>query len=306
MQVKKKIFPYPVLNHNISLSNFGDKTFSFVFEQEQNENAFILKNAKFDTDSEFINTLYDEEKIAVYCVVECSDTVYRKKFVLNREGKDIVLSKVDFTERVDISMFAVAIKDFLYTSEEFDEDYYDVTLEIEKNDIIGANDGFRLTFSHEEDEDSFAHSIFSIITSHDMAPGAYTVECSTGRKIVVTMSDDDFVNYKTIYTVPVFKEVFFNMLLIPALIEGLSLCQQYLKELDTRDLDDVCNQYIWFRSIVSSYKKLKGNDLSTEDFKKMSVAFLAQELLGKPLGGALDKLVKEINPTNSEGGEGDE
>ena len=303
MQVKNKIFPYPVINHNLSLSNFGEKSFLFVFEQEQNESAFILKNARFETDSEFINKLYNDGLITVYCVVECSDTVYRKKYELNNTGKDIVLPKVDFTERVDVSMFAVALNDFVYKSDEFDEDYCGFDIEIEKNDIVGANDGFRLIFDHEEDEDSFAHSIFSIITSHDMEPGAYTVECSTGRKIVVTMSDEDFKNYKTIYTVPVYKEVFFNMILIPALIEGLSLCQMFLKELDSRDLEDAGNQYIWFRSIVASYKKLKGVELSTEDFKKVSVAFLAQELLGKPLGGALDKLVKETIPTPSDGGD---
>lgn len=303
MQVKKKIFPYPVINHNLSLSNFGDKSFILAFEKEQDESAFVLKNARFETDSELINYLYDTGKISVYCVIECSDTVYRKKFKLDRAGYDLFLPKVDFTERVDVSMFAVASSDFEYQSSEFEEDYAGIKVEIEKNDIIGANDGFKLVFNHEEDEDSFAHSIFSIITSHDMADGAYTVECSTGRKIVITMSDTDFKNYKTIYTVPVYKEVFFNMILIPALVEGLSLCQSYLKEVDGRDLDDVGNQYIWFRSVVSSYKKLKGEDLTEDEFKKVSAAYLAQELLGKPLGGALVKLVKETNGNNAGGNE---
>ncbi len=306
MQVKSRIFPYPVINHNYSLTKYGDKSFVFLFEQEQNENAFVLKSARFETDSEYINELYDKGDIFVYCVIECSNTVYRVKKVLNKEGQDIVLPKVDFTERVDVSMFAVAARDFVYCSDEFDDDYAGIAVEIEKNDIIGANDGFRLIFNHEEDEDSFAHSIFSIITSHDMASGAYTVECNTGRKIVITLSDEDFKNYKTIYTVPTYMEVFFNMILIPALIEGLSLCQIYLKEADGRDLEDAENQFIWFRSVVSSYKRLKGVELSLEEFKKDSMVFLAQELLGKPLGGALDKLVKETNSALNVGGDDDE
>lgn len=306
MQVKKKIFPYPIINHNLSLSNFGEKTFVLAFEQEQDEYSFILKNARFETDSEFINSLYDTGKVFVFCVIECSDTVYRKKCKLDREGQDIILPKVDFTERVDISMFAVAALDFIYQSNEFEDEYNGVEVEIEKNDIIGANDGFKLIFNHEEDEDSFAHSIFSIITSHDMPDGAYTVECSTGRKIVITMSDFDFKNYKTIYAVPLYKEVFFNMILIPALVEGLSLCQLYLKELEGRDFDDVSSQYIWFRSIVTSYKRLKGEDLNEDDFKKTSMSYLAQELLGKPLGGALLKLVKETNSVINTGGNEDE
>ena len=303
MQVKKRVFPYPVINHNLALSNYGDKSFLLLFEQEQNDNTFVLKNARFETGSQYISDLYDRGDINVYCVIECSDTVYRKSVKVYKEGHDIVLSKIDFSERVDVSMFAVAARDFIYDSDEYDDDYKGAYIEIEKNDIVGANDGFRLIFSHEEDEDSFAHSIFSIITSHDMAPGAYTVECSTGRKIVITLADDDFDNYKTIYAVPVYTEVFFNMILIPSLIEGLSLCQLYLRELDSRDLDDACNQYIWFRSVVSAYKRLKGIELTTEEFKRLSMAMFAQELLGKPLGSALDKLVKETNSAIVEGGE---
>ena len=50
MQVKKKIFPYPIINHNLGLSNFGNKSFILAFEQEENENAFVMKNARFETD----------------------------------------------------------------------------------------------------------------------------------------------------------------------------------------------------------------------------------------------------------------
>lgn len=306
MQVKKKLFPYPIINHNSSMSNYGNKIFDFIFEQEQDDNSFILKNARFQTDSEIINYLYDKGDILVYCVIECSDTVYRRKTTLTREGQDIILPKVDFSERVDVSMFAVAAKDFRYQSDEYDDDYKGFDIVIEKNDIIGANDGFRLVFDHAEEEDSFAHSIFSVIPSQDLDAGAYTVECSTGRKIVITMSECDYQNYKTIYTLPLYMEVFFNMILIPALIEGLSLCQIYLKEHDGQDLDEVGNYYIWFRSVLSAYKKLTGNELNIEDFKKESVSYFAQKIMGKPLGGALDKMVKEMNKPKKIGGEENE
>ena len=78
-------------------------------------------------------------------------------------------------------------------------------------------------------------------------------------------------------------------------IEGLTLCKTYLLEDSSRDLEDVGNQYLWFRSIVKSYKRLKGIDLSIDEFTRVSLAFFAQELLGKPLGESLSKLVQEIN-----------
>lgn len=296
MQVKGKIFPYPVINQNRIYSNYGERAFELRYDAvEENDNNYILKNALFYTDSQYINELYEAGNIAVYVIVECSDTVYRRAIPLPRDGRDINLRKVDFSERVDISMMAVATKSFTYISPEFDEEYADIEFAVEKNDIIAANDGFNIYFRHDEKEDSFASSIFTIIANHDFEPGAYKVECNTGKKIVITMADEDHLNYKVIYAMPIYQEVFFNMLLIPALIEGLSLCKAYLNESSDRDLDDVGNNFLWFRTICDSYKKLKGIELTVDDFKACSPVSLSQELLGKPIGVSLSKLMKDAS-----------
>ena len=292
MQVKNKLFPYPVINHNKMLSNMGEKEFLFSFETEETDDAFYLRKARFETDSEYINRLYDENKIEVVCIIECSNTAYRKAFPLNKKGNDIELLKVDFTEKVDISMFATAKEEFALSSEEFEDDYKGLEIIVEKNDIIGANDGFNLTFRHEESEDNFAHSIFSIITNQDMQEEYYSVECGFGRKIVITMSEKEFDNYDLIASFPPYKEVFFNMLLIPALIEGLNNAKNYLNESPGRDLDDVGNSFQWFRAIQKAYYRLKGEELTKEVFNELTIVVLAQELLGKPLGMSLQKLVE--------------
>jgi len=295
MQVKNRIFPYPILNHNKIFSNFDKGDFTIVYDGIENDDEYVLKNAKFETESKIINKLFDEGKIKISCIVECSNTVYRKSFPISKEGADIILPKVDFTEKVDISLFAYAVNDFSFSSDEFDIDYREIIFEIEKYDIIAANDGFNLTFIHTENEDSFAHSIFSITSSENNVNGAYTVECDASKKIIITMSPDDYKNYKFIYGFSSYKEVFFNMFLVPSLIEGLSLCQSYLSD-SIKDLDDIGNNYMWFRSIIGSYKKLKGFDLTKEAFEKYSPAMLAQELLGSPL----EKSLKCLNQHSEE------
>lgn len=304
MQVKHKIFPYPVLNHNKAFSNYNDKYFQIVYEIAEDEKSYILKNCRFESDSTLINKLYSEEKIGIVLIVECSYTIYRKSFEISKTGKDLILQKADFTEKVDISMFAYAKESFSIQSDEFEEDYKGINFEIEKYDIVGANDGFNVRFRREESEDNLVQSIFSVIPSDDLEPGAYLVECDIGRKITITLSLEDYRNYKIIYTVPAYKEVFFNMILVPSLIEGLSLCRVILED-EFKEMDDIGNRYPWFRSIESAYKKLKGTDLQEQDFKSMSPVSLAQELLGKPLGQALKSLVAETNKP-SEGGDDNE
>lgn len=294
MQVRNKIFPYPVINNNKIYSNFKDLSFELIYEPEENDYAYVLKNARFQTESETIKKLFNDGKLGIVVVIECSDTVYRKAFEVSEEPKNLILSKNDFTEKVDVSMFAYAKEDFKYSSTELEEDYLDTDFDIEKYDILGAYDGFNVRFKHDETEDNLVQSIFSINVNHDLEDGEYIVECDVGRKISITLSENDYKNYKVIYTVPVYKEVFFNMLLVPALIEGLSLCKSMLED-TSKDLDDVGNHYMWFRSIQSAYKKLEGLELTLDGFKGMSPAQLGQKLLGKPLGESLKKLVSETN-----------
>ncbi len=304
MQVKNKIFPYPVLNNNRLYSNFGDSSFEIVYEPFEDEYAYILKDIKFLTDSKLINDLYDKKLIKVCLVVECSDTVFRKKIEIDKISSTIRLLKNDFTEKVDVSMFAVAKENFKILSNEFDEDYRDIEFEIEKYDIICANDGFNVRFKHDEAENNLVKSIFSIIPSDNISDGLFEVDCEMGKKITISMSDADFKNMNIVNTVPTYKEVVFNMLLVPALIEGFTLCMKTVQE-GAEDLDDVGNKYVWFRSILMSYKRLYGKDISIDEFKSSSPVLLAQQLLGKPLGAALHKLVVETNKID-EGGNDNE
>lgn len=294
MQVKNKIFPYPVINHNFAFSNFGQLDFCLKFEPFDDERSYILKNACFHTDSATLNRLYDEGKIEISVIVECSNTVFRKSFDISREPKDIILPKVDFTEKVVISMFATAKESFSFVSNEFDQDYQGIEFNIDQYDILGAYDGFYVTFKHDESEENLVQSIFAINVNHDLEEGKYKVECDLGKKISITLPEREYKNYKIIYTVPLYEKVFFNMLLVPSLVEGLSLCKQELNDGD-KDLEDVGNHFLWFRSIESAFKRLKGHELSLDEFKQISPVDLAQDLLGKPMGESLTKLVNETN-----------
>lgn len=293
MQVRNKIFPYPVINHNHHLSNFGELDFDIQFEPVETDDKYILKNVRVLNGSETIKKLLSQNLIEITLIVECSYTVFRKGFVINDQIKDIVLYKADLSERVDVSLFATAKQDFTLTSNEFDDDYKDFEFKIEKYDILGICDGFNITFRHDESEDNLYHSIFSVTKDHNLEKGKYFVQCDVSKKIVITLSEEDYDNYKVVYAFQNYKELFFNMLIVPALIQSLSECKIVVLTDETKDLDDIADQYTWFRSIMNSYKKLKGIDLTLEDFKNCSPVILAQELLGSPLGEALSSLVKQ-------------
>lgn len=293
MLVKNKIFPYPVLNRVKQYSNFGEYRFNMQYEIDENKDSCILKNMRFETDSKVINSLYDKGIINVFLIIECSKTVYRKKIEIGKNPQDIELHKNDLTERVEISMFAVVKKDFkLLSSDEFDCDYRDIEYELETNNILCVDDGFNLIFDHNEYDDNLKKSIFAISFDDKIVDGRFEVDLAKSeKKIVIFVSEQDFESFKILNRNSTYKEVMFNMMLVPALIEGLSKCQKMAETVD--HLEEIGEEFNWFRSILLSYKKIEGHELTIDEFKGGSPALIAQKLLDKPFGKAIYKLANK-------------
>lgn len=290
MQIKNKIFPYPVLNHNENFSSYLNSTFEMSYNIAETEDEYILKDFHFFTNSTIMNNLYDDGKISIVLIIECSYTVYRKYIVLEKGNIDIKLSKINFNGKVEVSMFAYATESFFLVTDETDEDYKNIKFEIDKYDILAINDGITIEFFHKEKENNFASSIFSIIVKEDLEPGVFIADFTLGKKITISLSREDFDNYKIIYAIPDYKEVFFAMILVPTLVDALNYCKEMASQNGVKDLDEIVSSCQWFSSIISSYKRIKNKDLNSEDFVNVEVLELAQLLLGQPFSSALKKL----------------
>ena len=163
MQIAKKIFPYPIINRESQYSTYNNSNFSLELEEIDSERIFYLKQVRYSTDSELLKKLIDDKKVEVALIIECSETIYRKKIILNEEGIDIPLYKSDFSGRVVYSIYAYTTQDIiLETSEEFLEDYQGINYDLEKYSIIAADDGRTIYMNHEETEDNVENQYFQL------------------------------------------------------------------------------------------------------------------------------------------------
>ncbi len=289
MQIRGKLFPYPVLNQNSVFSNYLSCDFELIFEDASTEENLILHNVGFKTNSLTINKLIEEDKIAVALVLECADVILRKSYDVTKKNIDVIISKQELSGKIELSIFAYAKTEFIYIPEEVDEDYKDIEFQIDKYDIIAANDGVSSTILHRDTEENLVKSIFSIQPLTSVEDGMFEVQYENSRKILIGMSEYDHSNYNIVYSRPIFQEVFFNMMLIPALSQALTQCFNEVK--NGTDVDDISVTYQWFPSIQKQYKRLKGEELTNEIISNIQqpISF-AQEILGKPMKMALEKL----------------
>ena len=230
MQIRGKLFPYPVLNQNSVFSNYLFCDFELIFEDASTEDILILHNVGFKTNSLTINKLIEEDKIAVSLILECADVIFRKNYDVTKRNIDIIISKQELSGKIELSIFAYAKTEFTYVPEEVDEDYKGIEFQIDKYDIIAANDGVSSTILHRDTEENLVKSIFSIQPLSSVEDGMFEVQYENSRKIVINMSEYDHSNYKIVYSRPIFQEVFFNMMLIPALSQALTQCLKEKKK----------------------------------------------------------------------------
>lgn len=299
MQIAKKIFPYPIINRESQYSTYNGSSFSLELEEIDSEKIFYLKKVRYTTDSELLNKLIKESKVEVALIIECSETIFRKKVLLNEEGIDIPLYKSDFSGKVVYSMYAYTTQNIvLESSDEFLEEYQGIDYDLEKYSIVAADDGRTLYMNHEEAEENVVKSIFSVIPSFDKNDNVFYVDYETGKKIIITLSENDFNNYNEMFNIDTYKELFFSVLLIPSLTEALTRCRMLV---DEYELEEVEQTYKWFKSIIVAYEKQIGKEFTVEEFRDFSPVVLAQQLLGKPLSESLKTILISSRSTKNVG-----
>lgn len=299
MQIAKKIFPYPIINRESQYSTYNGSSFSLELEEIDSEKIFYLKKVRYTTDSELLNKLIKESKVEVALIIECSETIFRKKVLLNEEGIDIPLYKSDFSGKVVYSMYTYTTQNIvLESSDEFLEEYQGIDYDLEKYSIVAADDGRTLYMNHEEAEENVVKSIFSVIPSFDKNDNVFYVDYETGKKIIITLSENDFNNYNEMFNIDTYKELFFSVLLIPSLTEALTRCKMLV---DEYELEEVEQTYKWFKSIIVAYEKQIGKEFTVEEFRDFSPVVLAQQLLGKPLSESLKTILISSRSTKNVG-----
>lgn len=291
MRIGKKLFPYPTLNNAKNMSCFKNCEFSLEYEDYDDNEKLVLKNAHIVVSDEAINRLLDEGKLKATVIVECSSTIYRKNFEISKVERDIIIPLNNLREQVVISCFIYATEDFRFNSINFLEDYEGYSFDIEKYDIVAIDDGFTTRVEYDEDKDKKISSIFTVIVDENINDNLMKIE-PTSRKIIIHLPEEQFGCYENMKNNDNYRELFFSIMTIPALIYCLQNIQDRLLY-NEETLDNIRIDYKWFESIEIAYKNNYGEDLTDEIYKKVDIPMLSQKLMNNASVTAISDLFKQ-------------
>ena len=295
MKLGKRLFPYPLLNNNPELSTYmPDSTYKLVVDLENGLPEVInqnirLKNVRFELEEEQLLNLYKEEKLSSILVVECSQSLYRDKFIIYEDGMDIDLPLNKINGNLVVSSFLIAKKRIeSFHSKSFQHPYKKFNYTFDPYDIVAADDGFSLHVNINEVEPSELPSIFQVVRKEDAKNVAFD---SNGAKINILLPDEAYNNFNFVKQNPKLISVGLGLLAVPALAFSLNSLKRNLKFNDS-SIDELYDEYAWFRSVCDSYFKTYKKELMEDDLLEGDCFVIAQEILGSSLITSLNDILK--------------
>lgn len=300
MRIGNKLFPYPTLNASQNMNTFKESSFYLEYEEFCEGNELVLKNARIVTDNIKIIQLLKDGTIEAKIIIECSATVYRVNKKIDLEYQDIIIPLHNLRDKVVISSFIHAKKEFTYVNDDFLDDYAGYSFRIEKNNILAIDDGFTMKIEYDESKDNKIASIFSIIKSSDEKLHSMKVEFTT-RKINIFLPESQFGFYDNLKGNDNFQNIFFSILAVPA----LSHCLQKLQKEDS-DIELIRMEYSWFESILKGYLKLYDKELNSKIFSEMDILRFSQEVLNNATVNSIENFFSIVTNSSLGGGFDDE
>ncbi|MDD4187249.1 MAG: hypothetical protein PHX04_00525 [Bacilli bacterium] len=278
MQIGKRLFPYPILNNAENYNCYKSSNYSLEYIDEETKDNYILKNVHIETNNGDLKNMILNDTLNAVVIVECSSTIYKHIEKISFEPKDIVIPLKNLNGRVEISSLVYSNKNIEdYTNYDLLEDYNGYKFSFEESNILAIDDGFVFNVEYDDSVDKKVSSIFLVIKSLDEKLDTMKVVAEE-RKIRITLPEKEFNFYDKLKYHDNFMNIFFSIIVIPA----LSICLNNIQretEMKDRTLEEIREQYIWFGAIQKAYSNLYGKELEQSSFLQLDILSFSQKII---------------------------
>lgn len=287
MDIRNKLYPYPVLQ--AGSDDYVKSKFDFDMELTRDGQYFLLQ-ADFRLTNKKIAELIAQEKAEYVLRIECPATFYRTILRFSEQSDSVRIPAGYLGGKMSVSSFIVVRCELKnYRNYDFNIDYSNIGFDLDKGNLLAIGPKQNVEIGREKDELVQMPSIFTmyrIETTEDIGfePELYSDKIRIGMNIAI------YEKYSVFANSSLRDEVNLPMLL-PTLV-------YVFDEMKYAGIEEFEN-YKWFVSLRSALK-MYSMTLSNDLLEEKSSIFLAQKILGMPLGKALDSIKKAIEPSEED------
>ena len=216
-----------------------------------------------------------EKRVKAIVSVSCSKTYYKYTEEISIEPKDIVLNLSDLKDNVIISAYVYAAEDLVqYSSNECLDEYQGYCFDIDKYCLFAIDDGYKLPVEYDDYNDKKVSSIFRV-TEIEKDVDRLVKVFPENDYIIIAIPKEESQTYRNLKDKEEFASLFISILGCPAVTYCLTELQK-----DGKTVDEIVEQYSWFKTIMSAYKKMNGVELDDNLFEQLNCFEFSQQVLG--------------------------
>lgn len=284
MQIKNKLFPYPVLCCEID--DYKDNRFDVKIDVSRD-----IHNIKFsfnvNLNDILLKKMLKNSKVELVFHIECAKTLFRKIYKTNLLKTTINIPECYLNGNIEVCCLILAKEEiFNYSNPNFSEDYESTSFNISKGNILAFYNLPRIEITKDTEELSKVSSIFSILRKDCKDHEGIEVDLNED-KIKIWLSTEEFNKYRECAVSPIFQPILHATLILPALIYALDMI--------SIQGENEFNELRWFKAIDKILQK--SNLILNKDTIDNKTSYtLAQKLLNLPINRAFEamKMYEEV------------
>ncbi len=282
MEIKNRLFPYPVLCSDTDDYVEG----GFYADTEIVEEGINAIQLHFDLhlNNAEIKNLISRGKAEFVVHIECSNTAFRT--TINSFTGDIDCKIMSSKVNGPVALLALVVaKENIphYRNSALNEDYKDIALILEKGSILAYYNMQPLIVRKNYEELVHKDSIFSIVKNSSLhafeqEPVSFNIENQRIQILVREEVYNLFTRYQD-------NEKMKSMMIVLFVMPALTYMVEELR--NAREEDDHYEKYLWFETL-SNHFEAQGKDFMdviTDDNNR--IAMLVQEMLKYPIDSAV-------------------
>ena len=279
MEIKNRLFPYPVLCDESD--DYNDESFDVrsIVQERLHEIHF---HVEFHIEDEAIVDLIRMGYAEYILHLECSTTSFRK--VIKSEVSEIDYSIPKSIVNVEIAVLAMIVAKrpiSNFVSEKLNEDYTEDTINFDKGAILAYKNLPRIYVYKNYEELAGNESLFSIVKigfpDDEIKPLTFNLNEQRIQILVDAKTYEAYIHYQQKSAIAM------SMLVMPALI--------YMIDELREDPNTYANR-MWFLKMKQFYKAQGADFIEDIVNGERNVVEIAQEMLKSPIGRAYRDLLE--------------
>ena len=286
MEIKYKLYPYPVLS--TYANDYKTGTFDVTIDIGRDGYDLRIDFLAILTCQSLQECIKQGTARFVYHL-ECAQTGFRKVIQTDRISEVYTLLSKDVNGKLQICPFIVATNDLkAYTSPDFHKDYQGITFDIEAGCVMAVGKMVTVEISKDIDDLANTPSIFNITKNPDENCKQMLVDMFQ-RKIIIKLPLTDFYSYKALSASPMAQPILNSFTVVPALVYVLA----ELKSLPIQERSENSDM-LWYKVLSKVLLTQFDCDIESEEFNNQNFLELAQKLINNPVTDAFTFLTSSF------------